>query len=348
MERGIFYYEHGELTESKQNNNFMKQIFFLAVLFAGFNVSFGQALPDIFNQLQENVWYLPTPDGEAEIYMTSIGRGDTIVTLHGGPGNDFNYLVDGVKGNSGQNTFIFFDQRGSLLSPVNDSLISSLTINVLVEDLETIRKALGQDKMVLFGHSFGSLLAMFYYIKYPERVKGIILSATMPPFITEEKPFKEILGPIHQRIKELRNRPEVSIALENAGLLNDSLLTPKKQSDRFKITGNASFNMYNIADWKKFKGGGVYYNSEVDGAIGSSIPETYDITPSLEKFPVPITVIQGDRDYIDPSASHWNEIIIQYEFVKLFTIEYASHNIWLDDKKKFDLYLEEAIARLWE
>lgn len=323
----------------------MKQIFFLAILFSGFHPSFGQALPDIFDQLLENVWYLPTDDGEAKIYMTSIGKGDTIVTLHGGPGNDFNYLVDGVKGNSGENTFIFFDQRGSLLSPVNDSLISSLTIDVLVEDLETIRKALNQDKMVLFGHSFGSLLAMFYYIKYPEHVKGIILSATMPPYVTKEKPFKAILGPIHKRIKDLRSRSEVSTALEKAGLLNDSLLTPKQQSDRFKITGQASFNMYNISNWKIFKGGGVYYNQSVDSAIGSSIPDKYDIREVLNTYPIPVTIIQGNKDYIDPSASLWNEILKEYEFVKLYIIEDASHNGWLDDKSKFDLYLEEAIAR---
>jgi len=248
----------------------------LISVFIIFNNSYGQK-SEIFDQLQENVWYLPTDDGQAELYMTNIGKGDTIVTLHGGPGNNFNYLVDAVKGNTDNNTFILFDQRGSLLSPVNDSLTSKLTLDILVEDLETIRKSLKQEKITLLGHSFGTLLAISYYIKYPQHVKGIILTATMPPYVTKEKPFGEIIKEIHSRIKEARNRPEVTSTLKEAGLLKDTLLTSKQKSDRFKITGLASFNMYRISNLKQFKGGGVYYTRAVDNAIGTTIPSTYDI-----------------------------------------------------------------------
>src|SRR5690606_25825353 len=95
----------------------------------------------IFDELQENAWYFPTEDGQARLYVTQIGKGDTIITLHGGPGNDFHYLVDAVRNNIHENTFVLFDQRGSLMSPVKDSLVSSLTINKLVDDLETLRQS---------------------------------------------------------------------------------------------------------------------------------------------------------------------------------------------------------------
>jgi len=309
------------------------------------NLLIGQVKPDIFDQLQENVWYLKTADSKALLYVTSIGMGDTIITLHGGPGNDFNYLVDAVKGNSEHNTFILFDQRGSLLSPVADSMIANLTLDIIVEDLETLRKSLHQDKMLLFGHSFGSMVAMFYYMKYPEHVKGIILSATMPPYIDEEKPFKATLKEIHKRCSDLRSRPEIMAELVKANLVNDSLLTPNQRSDKFKILGLACFNMINIAEWRKFKGGGIYYNSKVDNAVGLSFPETYDIRPTLNNNAVPITIIQGDRDYIDPSANYWTQIISNYDFVKTLVIKSASHYIWLDDKIKFDESMRFAIDR---
>lgn len=312
------------------------------------NALFGQAISDVFDQLQENVWYLPTSDASTHLYITSIGTGDTIVTLHGGPGNDFNYLVDAVKGNSEKNTFILFDQRGSLLSPVADSLINSLTLDIIVEDLETLRKSLNQDKMLLFGHSFGSLAAMFYYLKYPEHVKGIILSATMPPYITEEKPFNEILKEIHKRCQDLRSRPEVTAELVKADLMNDSLLSASQRSDKFKILGLASFNMINIANWKNFKGGRIYYNPLVDNAIGETIPNTYDIRPSLNMYSVPITIIQGDKDYIDPSAYYWTSVFSNYDFVKLIVVKNASHYIWLDDKLKFDESFRYAVDRIKE
>lgn len=316
---------------------------FFATLFS--NVLVGQVKSDIFDQLQENVWYLPTSDANAYLYMTSIGTGDTIITLHGGPGNDFNYLVDAVKGNSKNNTFIFFDQRGSLLSPVADSLIPHLTIDVLVEDLETIRKSLNQDKMILFGHSFGSLLAQFYYLKYPEHVKGIILSATMPPYISEEKPINEILKEIHKRSQDLRNRPEVKAEIVKSGLEIDTLLNPKQRSDKFKLR-LASINMINISNWKKFNGGGIYYNSKVDDAIGNSLPMTYDIRPLLIEYPIPITIIQGDKDYIDPSANYWTSTIANHDFIKLIVVKNASHYICLDDIKKFDESMRYAIDRI--
>lgn len=310
------------------------------------NVLVGQVNSDVFDQIQENVWYLPTADGSALLYVTSIGVGDTIVTLHGGPGNDFNYLVDAVKGNSSKNTFILFDQRGSLLSPVADSLIYKLALDDIVEDLETLRKSLHQDKMLLFGHSFGSMAVMSYYLKYPEHVKGIILSATMPAYINDDKPFKEILKEIHKRCQDLRRRSEIEAELVRAGLTNDSLLNARQRSDKFKILGLASFNMINIADWKKFKGGGVYYNPLVDNAIGETIPSTYDIRPTLDLYPIPITVIQGDKDYIDPSAQYWATVFTNHKLVELITVKNASHYIWLDDKLKFDTSMRYAIDRV--
>lgn len=325
----------------------MKKRILLSLLVGTFSIVLvGQVKTDIFDQLQENVWYLPTSDARALLYITSIGTGDTIVTLHGGPGNDFNYLVDAVKENSENNTFILFDQRGSLLSPVADSLIADLTFDVIVEDLETLRKSLNQDKMLLFGHSFGSLVVMFYYLKYPEHVKGIILTATMPPYINDNQPINEILKGIRKRCSDLRARPEISSELVKADLMNDSLLNPKQRSDKFKISGLASFNMINIANWKKFQGGRIYYNPLVDDAIGESLPDTYDIRPSLNRYSVPITIIQGERDYIDPSAYYWNSLTSDYECVKLIVVKNASHYIWLDDKAKFDASLRYAIDRI--
>src|SRR5690606_25870669 len=103
------------------------------ILFFLFNSLFANAQKQrgIFDELQENVWYLPTEDKQARLYVTQIGEGDSIIALHGGPGNDFHYLVDAVRNNTQKNTFILFDQRGSLMSPVKDSLIQSLSLNIL-------------------------------------------------------------------------------------------------------------------------------------------------------------------------------------------------------------------------
>ncbi len=75
-----------------------------------------QSVEDIFDVLDMNSWYLPTADSKAKLYVTSIGHGDTVVSLHGGPGNNFYYLVDAFRNNMHSNCFLLYDQRGSLLS----------------------------------------------------------------------------------------------------------------------------------------------------------------------------------------------------------------------------------------
>ena len=249
---------------------------------------------DVFDALQKNAWYLPTKDGKARLYVTSLGKGQTIVVLHGGPGNDFNYLVKAIRPQLKTNRFVLFDQRGSLLSPVADAEIKNLTLKMLVDDLETLRQSLGEDKIVLFGHSFGTLLALSYYQAYPQHVGGLILSASVPPFTTEEKTFDGVIKEARQNLRRLRERPEVKAELEKAGVADEKGLTPQQKSVRLKIDGLASFNLYHIERWREFQGGGVYYNPKVDDAVGDSIPQLiYDIRPAIEQNPIPINRHSG-------------------------------------------------------
>lgn len=316
---------------------------YLLLIFMASIPAIAQEKMEIFDEIQENVWYLPTEDGKAKLYISSLGAGDTVVVLHGGPGNNFNYLVDAVRGNLNDHCFLFFDQRGSIYSPVPDSSINELTLSQLVDDLETLRKATGQEKLTLLGHSFGSLLAISYYIKYPQSVERIILSGAMPPSVSEEHPFSELVKDIHARVKAFRERPEVEEILIQEGLFDEERLTAKQRSDRYKITGLASFNMVDLNNWRKFKGGGIFYNPSVDGAIGNSIPGQYDVRTSLDSYPVPFHIIQGSQDYIDPDASLWTAIAKNYSTVSISVVEGTSHYIWLDKPKEFTKILGETL-----
>ena len=45
----------------------------------------------------------------------------------------------------------------------------------MVDDVELIREKLGIEKWVVFGGSWGSTLALSYAVKYPAKVKAIVL-----------------------------------------------------------------------------------------------------------------------------------------------------------------------------
>lgn len=110
-----------------------------------------------------------------ELYVDESGNPDGIPVLfvHGGPGAgcgkfDRRFFDPEVY------RIVLFDQRGSGRSRPHAELENNTT-QKLVEDIEVIRVALGIDKWVLFGGSWGSTLSLVYAQTYPERVLGLIL-----------------------------------------------------------------------------------------------------------------------------------------------------------------------------
>lgn len=299
---------------------------------------------DTFDTLQDNVWYLPTEDKEADLYVTSLGNGPAVVVLHGGPGNDFNYLIDALRPLAGAYKFILFDQRGSLLSPVAEKDIATLSMDKLVTDLETLRKALGQDKLVIFGHSFGTLLAISYFKAHPDHVAGMVLAASVPPSVDN---FGAYVKDLHKRENALQSRTIVQEAIRSAGLPADAnmSLSPQQKASLFRIH-NAALDTIHVERWAAFQGGGVYYNEKVDDAIGNSLADSYTIVPELGRYPIPVTVIQGDQDYIDPAASTWKPLQKSLPNVSIEVIPSASHYSWIDDPMLFGSDLTKALKRI--
>lgn len=55
-----------------------------------------------------------------------------------------------------------------------------LTVAQFVAGLESLRQALGLERMHLLGHSFGGLLAMYYAIAHPAAIETLLLIDTSP------------------------------------------------------------------------------------------------------------------------------------------------------------------------
>jgi len=109
-----------------------------------------------------------------------IGKGEAFILLHGGPGmyHDelFPFFLDFAKSNK----LIFYDQRGNGKSTMEKIDNTTFTVELMIEDLEELRKEFGIDKLNIIGHSWGGLLAMYYAVKYPDNVKRLILVDAAP------------------------------------------------------------------------------------------------------------------------------------------------------------------------
>ncbi len=113
--------------------------------------------------------YAQVPGGK--IYWRKFGSGGKtpLLTLHGGPGAAHNYLLS-MKALADERPVIFFDQLGTgkADSPADEKIY---TIQRSVDELDAVRKALGLDKVILFGHSWGTVLAIEYLCQ--GRGKGV-------------------------------------------------------------------------------------------------------------------------------------------------------------------------------
>jgi proline iminopeptidase len=96
-----------------------------------------------------------------------------IVFLHGGPGDG---CYDNHKAifDPEIQRVIFFDQRGCGKS-LPAGMLKNNTTKDLVEDIEKIAKHLKIKNFILNGGSWGCCLALAYGLKYPQRVKAMVL-----------------------------------------------------------------------------------------------------------------------------------------------------------------------------
>ena len=128
--------------------------------------------------------WLPVGDGH-ELYIEQSGNPDGLpaVLLHGGPGAGCQSAEHGLF-DSQLHRAILFDQRGAGRSRPKGSLEANSTEH-LVADLERIRVALGVERWLLVGGSWGSLLALAYAQAHRERVLGLVLRAVFAGSATE-------------------------------------------------------------------------------------------------------------------------------------------------------------------
>jgi proline iminopeptidase len=120
--------------------------------------------------------FLDVGDGHS-LYIHDWGNAKAklpIIFLHGGPGSGSKDKYKTGFDPEFQRV-IFFDQRGCGRSLPYGSLEHNTTAD-LVEDIEKIATYLKLKKFVLNGGSWGCALALAYTIKYPQRVKAMVLS----------------------------------------------------------------------------------------------------------------------------------------------------------------------------
>jgi proline iminopeptidase len=135
--------------------------------------------------LAGGVYMVPiqTPAGVFKVWTKRIGNNAElrVLLLHGGPGATHEYLqaCDSYLPAAGVE-YYYYDQLGSAFSDQPDDA-SLWELDRFVDEVEQVRQALGlePDSFVLYGQSWGGILAIEYAIAHPHDLKGLVISNMM-------------------------------------------------------------------------------------------------------------------------------------------------------------------------
>ena len=205
--------------------------------------------------------------------------GNVLIAINGGPGLSSHYML-GLEDLAGENfAVVTYDQRGVSRSSAPPMDPSSYTLSRYVDDLEAVRKAIGMEKMHLFGHSWGGLVAMRYAAVYPGRVRSIVLMGSASPAWQDLIPG---FARFEERVKTLQAQ----------GIIPQDLSPKDGQDDPTLRAFFSDPNFYFSPDDK----GGPPEFSPVASQMTWAAVQGYDLTDEVAQLQQPVLVMCGKDD----------------------------------------------------
>lgn len=290
-------------------------------------------------------WYLLRED--VDIFVKEIGsEKDTVIVIHGGFGANHDYMIDAIKGLENKFHFVFYDQRGSLLSPTKKE---NLTFQKNVDDLYKLIKALKLKKVKLFCHSMGTLVGMEFTKQHPNLVTNLVLAGALIP---KSDSLQSVFSDRQKsQVNFLMNRKEVLElahpykdkgidSLKSIQDIEKSRLTHKDLTEHWRLKF-AAVNIYDIKKSNMLKGGRAYYKQDAS-VMSETVNWDYDYR-SVMNIKTKTTVINGAFDFLDFDGKIYKTLIEGYPNIHLNIIPDAGHNAWIDKPKLFKKYLVKGL-----
>ena len=214
--------------------------------------------------------------GKYKVWTKRLGSGHVkVLLLHGGPGFSHDYLecMEAFLPQAGIEMY-YYDQLGSGNSDIPDDP-ALWTLERFTTEVEEVRRGLNLDNFVLYGHSWGSMLAIEYALNYQQHLRGVVISnmtAGIQAFLKRSAVLKQKLltpekrarfealeaahdydNPDYERIcmEELypqmlcRLNPWPEPVLRTFRLVNQKIYNLMQGKSEFEVTGT-------LKDWERW------------------------------------------------------------------------------------------------
>ena len=120
---------------------------------------------------------IPVCGGKYKVWTKRLGSGPVkVLLLHGGPGFPHDYIeaMESFLPQAGIEMY-YYDQLGVGNSDIPDDP-ALWTLPRYLSEVEEVRQGLHLDQFVLYGHSWGGILAMEYALHYQQHLRGLVIS----------------------------------------------------------------------------------------------------------------------------------------------------------------------------
>ena len=261
--------------------------------------------PGVCSAQQPSEGYIRTADG-VRLFYKIVGSGpETLVAVHGGPGNSLESILPDLEPLARGRRVIYFDQRGNGRSDLLTQR-DTLAISKHVADLEAVRAHFNLERMTLLGNSWGGLLVGFYAAAHPDRVERMVLhSPAAPTRASMIEMAEEIQKRIGERYDDAQRRRFAFVSDPQTWIKADDPRAVCREWARTLLAVYVS-RQESIEQLK----GDVCAGSEeavrhqrlVNSQIWSALGD-WDLTTSLGVVEVPVLVVHGEADPIPVAAS---------------------------------------------
>jgi len=274
-----------------------------------------------------SVWYRVVGDG-----------GIPLLTLHGGPGAGHDYL-EPLEGLADERRVIFYDQLGCGRSDQPDD-VSLWRLERFVREVDTVRAALGLERIHLLGQSWGGWLAIEYMLSHPSGVVSLVLSSTS----ASTREFVEVA----ERLKDALPA-EVRDTLRRYEASGDWSNPEYEAATRVFYTRHVC----RLDPWpeplqrtaRNLDGNPVYLtmNGPNEFIITGSLKD-WDRTARLGEITVPTLITVGRYDEIGPDCARALQRGIPGSELRLF--EHSSHTAHLEETEAYLASVRDFLRRV--
>ncbi len=274
-----------------------------------------------------------------KIWYRIDGGGDKtpLLLLHGGPGVPSDYL-NPLRELGKDRSVIFFDQLGCGRSDkITDS--SLLTVDFFVDQIEEIRKALRLENFYLYGQSWGTMIGMDYYLKYPDGIKALLLSSPCLSVKLWMKDANKLISTLPDSVqnvirineeKKNYNEPEYQQAMQ---VYYENFVARKLpwSEDVVNSVSNIDMNVY-LTMW-----GPSEFN--VTGVL-----KDYDRTEQLPQIKLPTLFMCGEYDEAAPeTVKYYHSLVPNSKFI---VIKNSAHETMNDNPEENNKAISDFLNEL--